>query len=91
MHNSFQSLDQHPIAIGSILALITVPVHAVLPFWWSHQLAALVLALIAGIYPGFAAVDGQLKYLIIECLGAAGFIGFAAAAMVYNPPCLPVA
>ena len=83
-------IDRHPVPIAGLLAIASIPIHAVLPFWWSHQIAALVLALIAGVYIGFSVVDGRLKTIIIEVMVAIGFVGFAAGSMIYNPLWLPL-
>lgn len=80
---------RHPYPVAGILALLSVPIHAVLPFWWSHQIAALLLSAIAGIYLGFAVLDGSTNRLIREGIVALAFIGFAAAAIIYNPLWLP--
>ena len=82
--------EKHPLPIGGGLALVTVPLHAFIPFWWSHQLAALVLALIAGIYVGFAVLDGRTRIILVELMVAFAFIAFACAAMIYDPIWLPL-
>lgn len=89
MQSDLRLLQKHPKAIGGILALLSVPIHAVLPFWWSHQFAALLLTAIAGIYLGFAVLDGRTTRLIREGVVALVFIGFSAFAMIYNPLWLP--
>ena len=80
---------RHPYPVAGLLALASVPLHAILPFWWSHQLAALLLATIAGVYLGFAVMDGNAVRLVREALAAIAFIAFAAAAMIYDPMWLP--
>lgn len=83
-------LERHPYPVAGILALLSVPIHAVLPLWWSHQIAALLLTAIAGIYLGFAVLDGNAARLYREALVALAFIAFAAAAMIHNPLWLPI-
>lgn len=83
-------IARHPFPAAGLLALLSLPFHAVLPFWWSHQIAALVLAAIAGIYLGFAVLDGSTTRLIREAIAALAFIGIAASAIIYNPLWLPV-
>jgi len=82
-------IDKHPLPIAGVLALVSVPIHAVLPFWWSHQLAALLLTAIAGVYVGFAVLDGRYSRIAVECVVAICFVAFSTAAMIYNPMWLP--
>jgi len=52
-------------------------------FWWVEpaMIYALLLALIAGVYIGFAVADGQPKVIAIESIVAATFVVLAAAAI----------
>ena len=67
----------HPIPIGGLLAVAVLPVHALLPTAAADALAALLLVLIAGIYLGFAALDGRPSRLAVETGAAVGFLAFA--------------
>ncbi|SDR21122.1 hypothetical protein SAMN04515695_3438 [Pseudovibrio sp. Tun.PSC04-5.I4] len=63
-----------------ILGVIPLPVHFFLPLNISHQFAAIVLVLIAGVYMGYAFRDGRMHVILIElgvaCLfAAAGLLG----------------
>ncbi len=55
------AMATHPSLTGSALAVLSLPLHLVLPAETSVLLAALTLALIAGVYLGFAFVDGRLS------------------------------
>ena len=78
-------LENHPVPIAGILALITLPVHLLLPIAISHLLAAGVLALIGGVYIGFAAIDGRTSRIILEtCVGLA-FAVFAMVSLQIEP------
>lgn len=78
-------LAKHPLPIAGLLALISLPIHAVLPEPLSMQLAAGILALIAGVYIGFAAKDGRISCLILETCVAVLFAVFAMVALAINP------
>lgn len=58
----------HPIPAGSLPALTTLPIHAVLPTQVSVYSAAWILALIGGAYVGFGAIDGRLSRLVTDNL-----------------------
>jgi hypothetical protein len=75
----------HPGLTGSGLAVLSLPVHLVLPAETSVLLAALTLALIAGVYLGFAFVDGRLPVMATELLVALAFTGAALAAAMSWP------
>lgn len=76
---------RHPLPVAGILALVTLPIQAVLPMELSMQFAAGILALIAGIYIGFAVLDGRLSRLAIETFVALLFSIFAITALAINP------
>lgn len=63
--------------LGAVLALASLPAHLLLPPTISHQLATLVLALMAGVYLGFAVQDGRARVLVIEGLVASAFVAAA--------------
>lgn len=66
-----------PTAVGSLLSLLSLPVHLLLDHAQSVQLAGMVLAVIAGIYIGFALQRGSSGQILIELAGAGGFIAAA--------------
>ena len=72
-------LSRLPVQSGVVLGIIPLPVH----FWLlpelSHQLAAITLVLIAGVYMGYAFKDGRVRSILIELPTA---VGFAIAAWV---------
>jgi hypothetical protein len=74
---------------GGLLALITVPVHLVLPQAVSELLAALVIAAIAGVYVGFAAAHGGVARVVLQGIVCPAFIGAAVLALVRAPLLLP--
>ncbi len=81
---------RHPIPAGGLLALATVPIHAIVPLAWSQSLAAGILALIGGVYIGFAALDGRSGQLALEGVVGVGFAIFSMAALEIEPWWLPV-
>jgi hypothetical protein len=83
-------LATHTIPSWSVIGLASLGVHLILPQDVSHALAALLLAMIAGVYVGFAALDGRLSHIIIESFAALLFIAFALWALVFAPYLLPI-
>jgi len=81
----------HPLLTGSGLAALSLPLHLVLPAPTSVLLAALTLALIAGVYLGFAFLDGRLSVMFTELLVALAFTGAALAATMFRPVWIAVA
>ena len=79
------AMATHPGLTGSGLAVLSLPLHLVLPAETSVLLAALTLALIAGVYLGFAFLDGRLSVMMTELLVALAFTGAALAAAVSWP------
>lgn len=65
---------------GGLLALLTMPLHLVLPLQVSELLAALVLAGIAAVYVGFAIVEGSTRAIVLQSVTCLAFIGAACAA-----------
>ena len=83
------TIARHPVPVGALLGLATLPAHALLPLVWAEQLAALLLVLIAGVYLGFAALDGRAKVLLAETSAACAFVLFALWAVQRAPGWLP--
>lgn len=75
---------------AGLLALLTVPIHLVLPPPVSELLAALVLSGIAAVYVGFAIVEGGRGTIALQSTACLGFIGAACAAYLLAPRALPV-
>ena len=90
MNEDGHAIADHPVPIGAALGLATLPAHALLPLAWAEQLAALLLVLIAGIYVGFAVIDGRGRTLAVETATAVAFASFALWAVVRAPAWLPV-
>ena len=82
-------LARHPLPAAGLLGLATLPIHAILPYTWSVTLAAFILALIGGVYIGFAVLDGRLSRLLIETTVAVAFAIYAAATFHSAPLWIP--
>jgi hypothetical protein len=80
----------HPLFTGSGLAVLSLRLHLVLSGPTSVLLAALTLALIAGVYLGFAFVDGRLWVITTELVVALAFTGAALAAAMSWPAWIAV-
>lgn len=78
-------IAQHPYISGAVLLVVSLPVLALLPKAQSQQVAAVLLAAIAGAYWGFAASDGRVSANLIEGIVAFGFCGLALAGLWSNP------
>ena len=74
-----------PYFMGSSVIGLTLPLHLFLPFDLSVQIAALLLALIAGAYIGFGAADGRLNVFLGELAGASVFGGAALLGLLWQP------
>jgi hypothetical protein len=66
-------LARLPIQSGVVLGILPLPVHFLLPLELSHQLAAITLVIIAGVYLGYAFKDGRARIILTELLGVLGF------------------
>ena len=75
----------HPLFTGSGLAVLSLPLHLLLPAPTSVLLAALTLAFIAGVYLGFAFIDGRLWVITTELVIALAFTAAALAAALSWP------
>lgn len=77
--------ERHPFPAGGFLAIATIPIHLLLPQQASECLAAGILALIGGVYVGFAVVDGRMNRIVLEMAVAVLFAVLAMAALVFAP------
>jgi len=84
-------VGKHPARIGAGLALASLPGHLLLPSTASHQLAAVVLVLVAGIYVGFALQDGRARTLAVEASVALGFTAAALTGLWVSAWTIPAA
>jgi len=75
----------HPYATGSLLVALTLPVHALVPHEVSVALAAIMMGMIAGVYFGFALMDGRDGIIGIEVGMALIFCAAALAGLLINP------
>lgn len=78
-------LERHPIPAAGLLAIATIPFHLALPQQASELLAAGILALIGGIYIGFAVVDGRISRIALETFVAVLFAVFAMTLLALAP------
>jgi hypothetical protein len=64
-----------------------------LAFWWLElsTVHALMIALIAAVYVGFAVSDGRSHVIAVECAVVVGFVTAASAAVTVTPWILVVA
>jgi len=83
-------LARHPIPLAGFLALVTLPLHFVLPPTLSVAFASTLLALIGGIYVGFALLDGRHGVIARECLVGLAFASFASVSATLAPHLLPL-
>ena len=74
---STHAMATHPLLTGSGLAVLSLPLHLVIPAETSVLLASLTLALIAGVYLGFAFSDGRLPVMLTELFVALAFTAAA--------------
>jgi hypothetical protein len=74
-----------PVVWG--LAVGAVQAASPLAFWWldASTVLALELALIAGVYIGFAVADGRPAVIAVECSVAAAFVVVAAVGVTSSP------
>lgn len=84
------ALKRHPVPVAGIIALISLPVHLVLPAQASYALAAIVLGLIAGIYIGFAVVSENQRQIVLQSIVALLFACLAVLVWLTNPILLAV-
>lgn len=75
--DGLSAVIHHPGKVGAGLALASLPVHFLIPAAASHELAAVLLAMVAGIYVGFAVQDGRASALRTEGLVALAFVAAA--------------
>jgi len=80
-----------PTWLGAGLSALLIPVHLFVAQPLSIQISALLLAVIAGAYIGFAAVDGRASALLVELTGAALFSLAALAGLNGYPLAIPIA
>jgi hypothetical protein len=76
-------LAEHPLRAPVLWGLAFGAIQAASPLalWWLDQatVQALLLALIAAVYIGFAVADGRPKVIAVECTVAGAFVLLAAA------------
>lgn len=76
---------KRPYLMGTGVIGLTLPLHPFLPFDLSVQIAALLLALIAGAYIGFGAADGRVNVFFGELAGAGMFGAAALLGLIWQP------
>lgn len=66
-----------PFARGTFAAVVTMAVAMLLPRTMALNLLAVILGVTAGVYLGFAVLDGRARELGIEVAGIIFFAAFA--------------
>lgn len=79
-----------PILSGTGVIAFTLPLHLFLPFELSVQVAAILLALIAGAYIGFGASDGRVSVFAVEFVIAGLFGAAALIGLLWWPWAIPI-
>lgn len=82
-------VSERPYFSAGLLGVLSLPVHFFLPLEWSQNVAATILAMIGGIYLGFAVQDGRGRVIAVEGSIATVFAFFAAIALATAPALLP--
>ena len=85
------AMATHPLLTGSGLAVLSLPLHLIVSAETSVVLASLTLALIAGVYLGFAFSDGRLSVMLTELFVALAFTAAALAGAMSWPVWIAVA
>lgn len=83
-------LGTHTLPVWSVIALLSLAVHLALPEEASQVVAAMLLCLIAGVYIGFAVMDGRMKRIMVEAAVACLFMAFAAWSLLSAPWLIPL-
>lgn len=90
-HPAPSILARRPVLTGIAVGVASLAPHAVLPPEASLGFAAVLIALIAGIYFGFAVVNGSPRHQMIEFNVAGLFAVTALVGLLCWPILLPVA
>jgi hypothetical protein len=90
-NHSTHAMATHPLLTGSGLAVLSLPLHFMIPAETSVLLASLTLALIAGVYLGFAFSDGRLPVMLTELFVALAFTAAALGGAMSWPVWIAVA
>jgi len=77
MPSTAMLISRLPVRSEVVLGFVPLPVHFFLSLEHSHQLAALTLVLISGVYLGYAFKDGRPRVIATELPAALGFAGAA--------------
>jgi len=90
-HQGSSSFEKRPILTGILVGIGSLVPHAFLPPQASLGFAALLIALIAGIYFGFAVVNGSPRDQLVE-FNVTGLFAIAGlAGLLFWPILLPLA
>lgn len=90
-HRGSSVFSRHPIATGIAVGVASLLPHAFLPVEASLGFAAVLIALIAGIYFGFAVVNGDGREQMIEFNVTGLFAVSGLLGLLYWPILLPLA
>ena len=83
--------SRHPLATGIAVGIVSLLPHAFFPAQVSLGFAAVLIALIGGIYFGFAVVNGTAREQLIEFTVAGLFATAGLLGLLYSPIVLPLA
>lgn len=89
-HRAPHLFERHTIPASGAIGLASLGLHLILPDTLSNLLAAFLIPLIAGIYIGFAVVDGRMSRIIVESTVAFMFLGFAIWSYLHAPYLIPL-
>jgi len=86
-----ENLTDHPLRFASLVIVLLLPIHFFLPRDLSVTVSAVILVLIAGVYLGFAALDGRVSAVMTETIGAVIFAAGAVVGLSSWPLAIPIA
>lgn len=84
-------LGRWPLLTGSAVGVATLAPHLFLPVQASVAYAAVVIALVGGVYFGFAVMNGSLRDQVVEFAGAGLFAVAGIVGLLAWPPLIPIA
>lgn len=83
-------INEHPMRGGIFVGLAISAPHFLLPTDWSVAVAALTLVFIAGIYVGFAIINGREQAFVSEVSIAVTFSAFGLGGLFVSAWIIPV-
>tara|TARA_R110002096_G_scaffold11544_1_gene42434 strand:+ start:247 stop:651 length:405 start_codon:yes stop_codon:yes gene_type:complete len=83
-------IGENPMRGGLIVGLVASAPHLIVPMDWSVAIAALTLVLIAGIYVGFAIMNGREKAFTTEASVAVTFSLLGLGGLLFSAWIIPI-